>query len=528
MSIGWQLFPHYGNNDTVWVLRDIDLVLGLGYESEEIAAAFNETRERVVAILSQTPEFGSTIRNEFFRAKDDIVEEEVLSDENKGKMKWMDHVHWEYERLMFLRQRFEKDPQWTLRDLLWVLDASLKKFPLPQWAILCLTQEIHDVNEWDFWTRIQNIHTRLWHIGVVSFCEGCITEWKCLKEILQYSSEQREHHNDWKKDSMEYWNFTNILNLAQTRSRIDEGERSSNSRSFVLSGGAGNAFTQLAIIQKFVEGGGKIQSISGTSMWATIAVMVGKIGNDAQKLKELMGDIQTANENGTMPERLKGNEQKMLGVFHSLREKYDITDTTIFNELSIPVVVNAWRQYDGGEQEIVLRGEERVIDFIMASKNVPFFAHGLAEESLVSKVKKLASGNLSIWNIVNTLFWNDNTWALWVTPLRWAALIDYAANERWNPTHWLEILWVSQKNIVDIDVGYSSEKGGSPFVRRFFQRATIRDFFAKLRIRGNNGIVMDIPLQSEEWYVFPPWTIARLYNIWVEEYAKFFTSPPSP
>lgn len=69
--------------------------------------------------------------------------------------------------------------------------------------------------------------------------------------------------------------------------------------------------------------------------------MVGKIGNDAQKLKELMGDIQTANENGTMPERLKGNEQKMLGVFHSLREKYDITDTTIFNELSIPVVVNA-------------------------------------------------------------------------------------------------------------------------------------------------------------------------------------------
>lgn len=41
----------------------------------------------MVAILSQTPEFGSTIRNEFFRAKDDIVEEKVLSDENKGKMK---------------------------------------------------------------------------------------------------------------------------------------------------------------------------------------------------------------------------------------------------------------------------------------------------------------------------------------------------------------------------------------------------------------------------------------------------------
>ncbi len=217
MSIGWQLLPHYGNNDTVWVLRDIDLVLGLWYESKKLASIFKNVRERVVAILSRNPELGSTLRNEFFRAKDDIVEGEVLSAENKGKMKWMDHIHWEYERLMFLRQRFEKDPESTLRDLLRVLDESLRKFPLPQWAILSLTQEIRDVTEWDFWTRIQGIHTKLRHIGVVSFCEGCIAEGKCLNEILQYSVEQRQYYNESKKDSMEYWNFTNILNLARTR-----------------------------------------------------------------------------------------------------------------------------------------------------------------------------------------------------------------------------------------------------------------------------------------------------------------------
>lgn len=30
-------------------------------------------------------------------------------------------------------------------------------------------------------------------------------------------------------------------------------------------------------------------------------------------------------------------------------------------------------------------------------------------------------------------------------------MIDYAANERGNPTHWLEVLGIEQKDIVDID-----------------------------------------------------------------------------
>ena len=42
-----------------------------------------------------------------------------------------------------------------------------------------------------------------------------------------------------------------------------------------------------------------------------------------------------------MPVKLKGNEQQMLQVFHRLREKYGINANTTFDDLSIPVVVNA-------------------------------------------------------------------------------------------------------------------------------------------------------------------------------------------
>jgi hypothetical protein len=100
----------------------------------------------------------------------------------------------------------------------------------------------------------------------------------------------------------------------------------------------------------------------------------------------------------------------------------------------------------------VLGGDEEIIPSVLASMNVPF-PHK-----------------------------NNNTGALGKTPIHEVNMIDYAANERGNPTHLLELLGEKQENLVCIDVGYSSENGGSPFVRRLFQRATIRDFLAKLRI----------------------------------------------
>lgn len=58
-----------------------------------------------------------------------------------------------------------------------------------------------------------------------------------------------------------------------------------------------------------------------------------------------MQDLIEANMNGSIPEKLKGNEEKMLDVLHTLRAKYGITDDLVFKDLRIPVLVNAGRQY---------------------------------------------------------------------------------------------------------------------------------------------------------------------------------------
>lgn len=53
---------------------------------------------------------------------------------------------------------------------------------------------------------------------------------------------------------MEYWDFYNLGTLAATKKKILENNIGKG-KSFVLSGGSGNAFTQLAIMQKYVEDG---------------------------------------------------------------------------------------------------------------------------------------------------------------------------------------------------------------------------------------------------------------------------------
>lgn len=58
-----------------------------------------------------------------------------------------------------------------------------------------------------------------------------------------------------------------------------------------------------------------------------------------------MQDLIQANMDGSIPEKLNGNEEKMLDVLHTLRAKYGVTDDLSFSDLLIPVVVNAGRQY---------------------------------------------------------------------------------------------------------------------------------------------------------------------------------------
>ncbi len=485
MSLGWQLLPLYGNPDTIGILRDVDLVIGLLQDNHKTRPICEWIRDRIFNILANNPEKWATLRNKLYKAKDGVVKWGLLNTENRKKLDWIDIAHVEYHNLMIFRQLLETDPDVTLKKFIDSIEDLLKEFPLDKENIFSVSEKITKTDEWNFLVMCQEVESELGYVGIVSFCEGCIAEWKCINSIISYAQEKREKLTQNKAISMEYWDFTNIINIASTKKHSTEvNETVTWWKSFVLSGGGGNAFAQLAIIQKYVMSWGTVRSLSGTSMWAMIAILVWSIGNNPVKLRELMDDFALANEHGEIPEKLVGKELQTMSLFERLREKYNIKQWTKFRDLALPVVVNVWRQYKWWEQEIIMGWDEEAIPSVLASMNVP------------SPIK------------------NNNTWALWATPIHGINMIDYAANERWNPTHWLELIWEKQKDLIDIDVWYSSENWWSAFVRRLFQRALLRDFFAKLRISNAGWVVMDMPLLSWEWYLFPKWAVERFFQIW--------------
>lgn len=499
MSLLWQLSSEYGKNDSVGILRDIDLGLSIGYDHPKFWPIFYNTRHRLIALLGEVPEEGAKIRNDIFRAKDPIVKNEQLTPENKVNLRWIDIWNFEHQRMILLRQMFLRNPEDTLSKLVASIQESLKKYPIPKEIIPQISKIIAEESD------LSDSVLKLWnspsHVVKIAFFEWCIASWKFLKEIVQIATMNISMLESSKQDSMEYWDYVNLRSLAEARKRISQIDLPEWSKSFSLSGGAGNSFAQLAIMQKYVEDGWKIQSISWTSAWSAIAVLVAGIGNDAQKLKELMDDFQVWNQTWEIPEKLGGNEDKMKKFFYKIAKKYKITNTTKFSDLSIPVLVNAGRQYIGGEQEIVLGGNENVMDAIWASQNVPAL--------------------MKPWK-------NTNEWEMWITKVHEVPMIDYAANERWNATHWLKLMWVKSKDMVVIDVGYSSERWGSPSVRRLFSRADTRDIFAKMPIQAEWGIVIDVPLTSGEWYSLPKGKLAYFFSVGLDMYKEHFTSRSSP
>ncbi len=160
------------------------------------------------------------------------------------------------------------------------------------------------------------------------------------------------------------------------------------------------------------------------------------------------------------------------------------------------MIINAGRQYNGWEQEIVLWWSDNIHDSVLASMNVPLPG------------------------------FNNYGW-VWTTKIDDVPLIDYAANERGNPNHWIESLWIDGKDEVIVDAWYSSETWNekSPTkTRATFLRATQRDFYAKLRTRRQWGIVLDID-PTKAWSIssggiITPKKTRLLIAQWSELYKK--------
>ena len=472
MSLLWQIRPNYGLSDSVWLYRDADLMLSLLGRHPEMSVF----HDRSLALLAKNSKNWVSLRNKLLWAHSGMANFDI-PDEDIKNLQWVDNIHFDYLDLLAFRNALLQNPTVWLSLLKAEVEGILGSYPMRSEDIISIGDNVSKVNAGNFGEILEKIPS---HVQQIAFLEWCIGEGQCLEHVILHAKYQRETRFDQRNDSMEYWNYNNIVVLADTRKRLLLWEKWANTKAFSLSGWSGNAFTQLAIMQKFVENWGKISSISATSAGSALGVLVAKIWHDASKLRELMNDFEEGNRTWAMPRSLIWNEKKVKEFYDGIALKYGVDYTTKFSDLQIPIVVNAWRQYKWWEQEIVLWWEEKVMDAIWASQNVP-------------DPKKP-------WS-------NKNIGALWVTEIQGISMIDYAANERGNPTHWLELLWEEQKHIVAIDAWYSSEKGGSPSVRRLFQRANRRDFLAKLRIRKSGWLVIDVPLNSTEGYDFFDWAL---------------------
>lgn len=479
----------YGNKDPVGVMRDIDLATWALSLSDTTRAVH---QARAIDLLSQKAYQWAIIRNSIFASKDRVV---VNHTPDIIHLKGADAKNEEYHRLMAMREMIIANPHATLKNLDSSISQTFDRLGAKSSDIQTIAQLISKTTDQNFDIEIENIIKR-GHLWTIFFLEWCIEKWVCLEKVLEKVKILKQEHARRGTHSFEYWDYHNVLRLAETKLKLAGIEKRQNQKAFVISGWAGNTVASLWVIETHLNSWWSISSISGTSMGWAIAVIVGMIWNDVVKIREFMQDLAEWFE--YMGERYHLTKLNLYipwvpllakKFIEKLLLKYGITKDTKFSDLKIPVVINAGRQYKNGEQEILLWWGNNVHDSILASMNVPI--PGLS-----------------------------NIWWIWRTPIEWVNMIDYAANERGNPTHWLELMWVKESDMVVVDAWYSSETWREDYgsgTRQRFLRATQRDFFAKERIRQKWGKIININPE-------PAWEggggkmnserTKRLYEIW--------------
>ena len=446
-------------------------------------------------VLSQDPSVWANLRNDIFASKDSVANGHTP---DISKLKGADLKNIEYHRLLAIREKLVLDPEKTLSALSTSIDVVFSKYGVNSNGIQTIETQVNNTSDKNFDAQLQGILETMGHVGLTFFLEWCVTAGKCIDQVTLIARSKKSEYVHLKKTSFEYWNFHNIERLAETKQKLWSIEVWENSRAFILSGWAGNTLAWLWVIQSHLQSGGTISAISGTSMGWALAAIVWSIGNDVTRITELMHDLQNGFDvDGKHHSITEYNlyipwVPLLAKVFiERIMKKYGVEKHTRFSDLKIPVVINAGRQYKKWEQEIVLAGWDLVHDSILASMNVPL-------------------------PLVSNFGW------LGRTKIDGVAMIDYAANERGNPTHWIESLGIPEKDMIVVDSGYSSESWTESYgtvTRERFLRATQRDFFAKLRIFLKGWMIMDInPALAWEWggWKMNPKITQNLYRLWID------------
>jgi len=375
MSFLWQFFSSYGWSDLVWINRNIKRVISLWNDDIFTQEKISEIHDRCIDILAYHPNQGIPLKNNFFSINENVTDL-LWSDFfiDRISMGSWDACNFDYQNLVILWDLLHTHPMNTMQYIFNEIDQILSEFPLSKPWIEKISHLIESTDEKTFDRNAKVAKDIYWHIGLISFFEWCITAGKSLSQTSELAKSLRDTHESDKENSMEYWDFNNIMNLTETRIQID----SKNTiwwKSFSLSGGSWNTFAQLAFIYEHLKSGWTITSISGTSAGSAIWVLVGMIWNDADRIKELMDDLIQMNYEWVFPIQLKDHEDELIRIYKKCIDKFNTLNVKKFNELQIPVLINASREYNWWEQEIILSWNEDIVASLYASMNVsfPFF-----------------------------------------------------------------------------------------------------------------------------------------------------------
>lgn len=507
MSFFWQRSSDYNAYDAWQNLSDILLVTGLLSE-----AVRKKYESRILSLLWWSREWSLELRQ-----KCQALVLESIDQKEKKWMQGLDRINGGHQALLSLYEIIAKNP-----ELIRAFRKRLEK-AIDVWLWQENTSQVNisrimeQLTPDEFNESISHIQKKAWHIGVVYFLGECIESGKCLDEVGSYI-----HDNvptTLAGASVESIDFFNLQSRLAFRKKLDQrGRPTEESRAFSLSGGISNAIAELWYIREHYRNGGRVTALAGSSMWAIIAVLIAQAVGDrtweeavkaidsvANTLKAKLGDkIVALWKIGKLPflnvnkipqflqkERSsisKDDAEAMRDIFTSLAKDIGIKAETKFSDLKIPVIINASYQSSSGsgEKEVIISGENLVIDALIAWTNMPWFG-------------------------------TNNTGIFWETKLQGQALVDFAANEQWNPAPLLWRSGIEPKNIVNLDVGYSStwyHTWAAAFSRRFFLRADMRDnggIKPSVRMAGWMSVDFDVePTLNSSWSAFSPDIVDRL------------------
>jgi Patatin-like phospholipase len=471
--------------------------------SDIISLFTDQTRKEIMSLVVQS-EWLAKLKNIIYSS----LRESIDRKGDVRKFGWFDRINPLYKQLGYLYEVIVINP--NLRDIFFQaleldIRKTLGKTPRKNTDIN-IANMIENITPENFQKNLDDIENKVWHAGVIYCLEECVREWKVLSEVeCMIQSKQQESLANATLEDLDYVNLASLLAFHKKINTTENQEWVS----FSLSGGISNAFSQLGIIKRTLASWQKIRSISGTSMGGILAILVskaiekdGSIDNLITVLKEkfykkwklYVKKIASAEQEESLQLSTKPVDQRydIRDIFLELAHAYGITDDTRFDELKIPVIVNASYQSPKWEweKEVILSGNEKIIDSVRVWANMPGRS-------------------------------TDNHGILGRQAVRGLALVDFAANEKWNPVSLLIRSGIMRKWIIGVDVGYSSVKyntWAAQFSRWFFPDALVRDFVPKFWVVNDWWLI---------YVYFSADIIDRLIWEWEEAYdtknPKWFT-----